>query len=119
MAGSFLSLIPDDPILSARIEALSLLAGHIQEPVVVLTPSLDVVYANDSALKIGRACPIIEGDSQNGPAVCSPQDQCEACPAQSVLDGSLISTQEMQTVEGLEASTCPFARALALFGGPH
>ena len=38
-----------DPILSARLEAVKLLADRLSEHVVVLDRDLNVVYANESA----------------------------------------------------------------------
>ena len=84
MAGSFVPQFPDDSTLTARLEALALVAQHIQEPVVVLNPSLQVVYANDSALKMDRDCPLLDRGAGRDPHFLNTsQMSCE--PPQSLM----------------------------------
>lgn len=117
MAGSFFSQIPADPILSARIEALSYLAGHIQEPVVILTPSMDLVYVNDAAMSMSQDCPLVEQYIHERSEACTSRSQCEVCPAKTILDDSLMVSQEPSHTDGLDSPSCPFSRAVALLGG--
>ena len=52
MAGSHRQVFPfsplEDPILSARLETVKLLADRLSEHVVVIDRTLNVVYANES-----------------------------------------------------------------------
>ena len=117
MAGSFVPQSPDDSTLTARLEALALVAQHIEEPVVVLTPSLQVVYANNSALKIKGVCPLLEEGAERDPRLqyTSPTS-CDVCPVDSMLDGSVSVSQLQDETEDIDIPNCPFSRAMALYG---
>ena len=52
MAGSFVNIPQLDPILSARIETLACLAYHLSEPVMGISPTHELVYANASAKQL-------------------------------------------------------------------
>ncbi len=67
MAGSYTSTesrgFDVEQILHARIEGLKLLAHHLDEPVVIFNPQMELVYANPSADKLAKACPLIPSQS--------------------------------------------------------
>ena len=90
MAGSHTAVFPfsplQDPILSARLEALKLLAGRLPEHVVVLDRSLNIVYANEAAWSsTSRPDPGVS-PSKCYEAFLSRDNPCTSCPAMNVLD---------------------------------
>ena len=87
MAGSYVPIPQADPILNARVEALKLLADHLSEPVVIFSPSLELVYSNSPAECFTRACPLLDraryqGNSGGHPA----PEPCATCPGKMVFE---------------------------------
>jgi transcriptional regulator with PAS, ATPase and Fis domain len=117
MAGSFIHLPQPDSILTARIEALASLADHLAEPVMVVSPTHDLVYANTSAKQLIDDCPLLEQVQEDGGAFENRPQPCEACPARNVLElgSSCQKSGHSQSSESI-VSTCPFPKALPLIG---
>ena len=86
MAGSFIHLSQPDSILMARIEALASLADHLTEPVMVVSPTHALVYANASAKQLIDECPLLGQVQEDGGAFEHRSQPCEACPGKSVLE---------------------------------
>jgi len=117
MAGSFLNIPKHDPILSARIEMLAFMADHLSEPVMVVSPTRDLVYANASAQRLVADCPLLEQIQEDGGSIMQSSKPCEACPGKNVLElrGSCHESDLGQTAEA-DRTTCPFPKALPLSG---
>ncbi len=115
MAGSFLNIPQDDPILSARIETLAFLADHLSEPVMVLSPTQDLVYANASAQRLVSECPLLDQFQGDGGSIKRSTQPCEACPGKHVLELG-VSYQGSDPDGGIEPelTTCPFPKSLPL-----
>lgn len=120
MAGSYFNCPnQDDPILNARLEALSSLADHITEPVVIVDPELRLVYANASAKNVGKSCPLFEESLGNQMEPLDLQNNsCDFCPTHRVFQEekpnphpSILSRNTTQTT-----NNCPFPHASPLTG---
>ncbi len=87
MAGSYFNRPnQDDTILRARVEALSSLADHITEPVVILDPELRLIYSNEPAKNIGQSCPLFEEASGDRMEPLDLQNKsCDFCPTHRVF----------------------------------
>jgi len=121
MAGSYVPIPQADPILNARVEALKLLADHLSEPVVILDPNYQLVYANASAKDAGRGCPIFQKARGEGSHHQFPLDTpCEPCSAKRVLDGGQMNSKpdvpsgDPQVFP--QKGFCPFPHAVSLTG---
>jgi len=114
MAGSIAHTFPEDPILSARIESLALLADHLDEPVMVISPSLELVYANEAARKFTAECHLLEGLQENGASLRESAEPCDVCPGKDVLE---IETHllSLENSKGQESERlCPFPKSFPL-----
>jgi transcriptional regulator with AAA-type ATPase domain len=121
MAGSFVHQDSDSEVsLSARIEGLKFLADHLDEPVVIFNPEKELVYANPSAKKIAKDCPLIlsppisSSDSQ-----ASNQTPCDFCPAMELFrsDRQVQDTFPCPSPSAVATPGCPFPRAVPLKSG--
>ena len=119
MAGSFLPILPDDSVLAARVEGLTLLANQLTEPVVIFDPSLKLVFANTHAESLASICPLLNDSSSIEHNIeSSSAESCALCPAKQLLIGN-----ESQHSTPLETSTvnmgnpaCPFPNSFAVPG---
>lgn len=117
MAGSFLNIPPNDPFLGARIRSLASLADHLAEPVIIISPTLELVYANAPAQRMVEECPLLEQIQEEGGMITRRAQPCEGCPGKTVLeldpscdglqDGSFFHT---------EKTTCPLPKSRPLGG---
>ncbi len=120
MAGSFVFQDSDlQASLEARIEGLKLLAQHVNEPIVIFNPQLELIYANPSADKLSKYCPLIPSQltlpSESHVAV--EQTPCEPCPAKHLFHMNL-QEQDASTGSSLSANFpdfCPVPRAVPLY----
>lgn len=117
MAGSFVNIPQHDPILSARIETLACLADQLAEPVMVVSPTHDLVYANASAQNLAVDCPLLEHIQEEGGTISPDSQPCEACPGKAVLKlgASCHESRPGELLES-ESTTCPFPKSLPLTG---
>jgi len=114
MAGSFLHIPQQDPILSERINTLACLADHLSEPIIVMSPNLELVYANAPAQQLIAECPLLEQVEQEG-GLMPPSQPCEACPGKNVLElGPSCEGREPFAHSSVEPTTCPFPKSLPL-----
>ena len=123
MAGSYTSTESSgfdvEQILHARIEGLKLLAHHLDEPVVIFNPQRELIYANPSADKLAKNCPLIPSQSTL-PFDSSffEEPPCEPCPATHLFKPSdqshVISSSPLSFVEA--PATCPLPRAVPMRG---
>lgn len=122
MAGSFVYQSSNlHASLDARIEGLKFLAHHLDEPVVIFNPQMELVYANPSAERLAGICPLVYPPEVQNPLVTSGQmKHCEPCPGKHVFDGV---EQFSGTPNPLPSSMtigsprCPLPRAVPVRGG--
>ena len=122
MAGSFVYQDSDlHASLRARIEGLKLLAHHLNEPVVIFNPQMELVYANPPAERLVGGCPLVHTSGEEHPSVAPDQrKECECCHGKELFNG----IQPFSEVDdSLPVSTvianpaCPLPRAVPLKGG--
>ena len=67
--------------IHARLEGLKLLAHHLDEPIVIFNPQMELVYANPSADKLGKECSLLasQATSLSHLRVSKP-NPCNPCP---------------------------------------
>ena len=116
MAGSHTPVFPfiafQDPILSARLEALKLLADGLPEHVVVLDRNLNVVYANEAAWSsTSRPDPGVS-PSKCYEAFVSRDNPCASCPARNVLESR--ETHTVSCSADADGPPCGIREALPL-----
>ena len=120
MAGSYSPTGADVPeSVHVRVEGLKLLAHHLDEPIVIFNPQMELVYANPSANQLAQSCPQI---SSNVPHVfdASPSQSppCDPCPATLLFESNdhkqLRSSSPLSFAE--VPVKCPLPRALPLQG---
>lgn len=117
MAGSFLHTFHEDPILSARIESLTLLADHLVEPVMVISPSFELVYANGAASQFTAECPLVEGVREDGVPLGRSATPCDVCQGKDELEIVETSLHSLENPKGQEGvRPCPFPNSLPLSG---
>lgn len=117
MAGSFINIPQPDPILTARIETLACLADHLTEPVMVVSPTFEIMYANGSAKRLVEDCPLLEKIKEDGSPINHQAEPCEACPGKNVLAlGASCQEPVGEKVFEPEKATCPFPKSFPLTG---
>lgn len=117
MAGSFVNKPHEDPILSARIESLALLAEHLAEPVMIISPSFELVYTNAAARQFAAECPLLEHSQGKEVFSPTPPEPCKSCSGKSVLQvGGDRNSYEMTQQPNSQHAQCPFSQSLVLSG---
>jgi two-component system response regulator AtoC len=123
MAGSFMhypNQETPDPILTARLDALRLLAAQVAEPIVIFTPTFELVYANDSARRLQAECPLLDPDQSQSLHFSSSTHACPDCPGKSVFSqdfpGSLKQEIDVEGTPLPPPVNCPFPQAFPLLG---
>ncbi len=119
MAGSF--LCQDSDLLAsldARIEGLKLLAEHLDEPVVIFNPQMELVYANSPAERLVGRCPLLHFPGEKNLLVSSNREEhCDPCPGKVLFKGI---EQISETLRPFPSPTsignpdCPLPRAVPL-----
>ncbi len=112
MAGSLVHQDSDSAVsLNARIEGLKFLAHHLDEPVVIFNPQKELVYANPSAHKIAKDCPLILSPSipSSDSLASNPQTPCDPCHAMELFQSD---------VQGLDILPCPSSSVFVTPGCP-
>jgi two-component system response regulator AtoC len=120
MAGSYSPREADVPEhVQMRIEGLKLLAHHLDEPIVIFNPQIELVYANPSANQLAQACPLIPL-----PLTCPSdseifgQPPCDPCPATQLFNSSdqrlVVSSSRFSFAE--VSAMCPLPRAVPMRG---
>jgi two-component system response regulator HydG len=122
MAGSYTSTestgsdVPQ--IINARIEGLKLLAHHLDEPIVIFNPQMELVYANPSADRIARDCPLVQnGLKENHHSAYLQQAPCDSCPGKLLFKGIPPSSQSCVSLpisSDHVNPVCPLPRAVPL-----
>jgi len=79
-----------DPVLRARLETISQLAGGVTDRVAVVDRDGTVVYANEAARR-----PLRPGEAGRPPATCDdvlgcPRERCAACPSLTLFASSPV-----------------------------
>ena len=121
MAGSFVYQSSDlHASLDARIEGLKFLAHHLDEPVVIFNPQMELVYANPSAERLAGTCPLVHSPGEEKlPVIPGQMEHCDPCPGKHVfqdvdqISGALNPLSSSTTGRG---SACPLPRAVPLRG---
>lgn len=118
MAGSYASTESDiPPLVHARLEGLKVLAHHLDEPILIFNPRMELVYANPSAAHIAKECPLGSLPvTRPSHLSVSHQTPCEPCTATylfrantQALDAPSDSVSSVALPE-----TCPLVRAVPL-----
>ena len=119
MAGSHSTKPPaqsfEDPILTARLEAIRQLAGGLSDRVMVLDRDFRIVYANEAAW-VGE--PHSRHDAH--PARCYEaflrrSDPCDACPASKLFESSGVSS--VSCAASGDGTACGMRQAFPLLSG--
>jgi len=114
--GSTESNVPQ--IIQARIEGLKLLAHHLDEPIVIFNPQMELVYANPSADRLARDCPLVQnGLKENHSSAYLQQAYCDSCPGKRLFQGIPPSFQSAVFLPPSSAHVnpvCPLPRAVPL-----
>ena len=93
MAGSHSQArLPQDPVLSARLEALQLLADRMCSRVMVVDRDLTIIYANETGWKGAHAQPRLLQPAKCYEAFLHRSDPCGTCPAHEVFHSGEIRT---------------------------
>ena len=122
MAGSYAArkaTESDNPqMLQARIEGLKVLAHHLDEPIVIFNPQMELVYANPSADVLAKDCPLVQnGSRENAPPVSDRQAHCEPCPGKLLFEGMPLASQTSASSPMSSVTmnpACPLPRAIPL-----
>lgn len=122
MAGSFVYQNSNlHASLDARIEGLKFLAQHLDEPVVIFNPQMELVYANPSAERLAGVCPLVyPPEVQNLLATPGQMKHCDPCPGKHVFEGvdQFSGTpNSLPSSMTIENPGCPLPRAVPLIGG--
>jgi two-component system response regulator AtoC len=107
-----------DEALGERIEGLKLLAHYLDEPIVIFNPQMELVYANPSADRMARDCPLVRnGLKENHPFAYLQQPPCDPCPGKFLFEGIPLSSQSSVFLPPSSAHVnpvCPLPRAVPL-----
>ena len=123
MAGSYSSTDPAESdvsqLLYARIEGLKLLAHHLDDPIVIFNPQMELVYANPSANQLAQNCPLISLEpTRPFDSGLFEQLPCDDCPATLLFKASdqrhVVSSNPLSLAE--VPSMCPLPRAVPMRG---
>jgi len=122
MAGSFVYQESDlYASLSARIEGLKLLAHHVEEPVVIFNPQMELVYANPPAEKLIGSCPLVHSPGEENSVVPSGQrEHCECCHGKQLFKGIEqfpVTSDSLSVSTAMANPACPLPLAVPLKGG--
>ena len=118
MAGSYVPTGADIPdYIHSRLEGLKLLAHHVDEPIVIFNPQMELVYANPAADPLAKDCPII---SEKTPSFSDSEGSlslpCEPCPATSIFE-SLDHVPDVSSPHSITNEfpvKCPLPRSMPL-----
>jgi len=106
------NLVSQDPIITARVEAIRQLAGGLSDRVAVMDQSFNVVYANKAAWPVQETTSAHRPHAKCYEAFAQQTDPCEACPATKVFE-----TPEVQCVScsgGGDGTACGMQQAFPL-----
>jgi two-component system response regulator AtoC len=106
------NLVPQDPIITARVEAIRQLAGGLSDRVAVMDQSFNVVYANEAAWSVQQSTAAPRPHAKCYEAFAQRTDPCGACPATKVFE-----TPEVQCVScsaGGDGTACGMQQAFPL-----
>lgn len=118
MAGSYSPTGADVPEhVHSRIEGLKLLAHHLEEPIVIFNPQMELVYSNPAAGHITKDCPLIPGETTTLSHSCdSEPTACEPCPATSLFQSNQNASDSSSGLSSIVQlpEMCPLPRAVPL-----
>ncbi len=122
MAGSYTSPNSNGSDVSQmvheRLEGLKLVAHHLDEPIVIFNPQMELVYANPSADRVAKECPLVQdGLKENHPPPFLKQEHCEPCPGKLLFEGIALTFQSSASSPRSSESVnpaCPLPRAISL-----
>ena len=101
--------------LRERIEGLKLLAHHLDEPIVIFNPRMELVYANPSADRMARDCPLVQnGIKENHASAYLQETHCDACPGQLLFEGIPQSSASLSPASAHLNPVCPLPRVVPL-----
>ncbi len=120
MAGSYSATEVNLPEhIHARLEGLKFLAQHLDEPIVIFNPQMELVYANPSANQLAQACPFISSESTRPfDSGLFEDPSCDDCPATLLFKTSdqrhVVSSSSLSFAE--VPARCPLPRAVPMRG---
>ena len=104
--------VPQDPIITARVEAIKQVAGGLSDRVAVMDRSFNVVYANEAAWSVQKNTSTRRPHAKCYEAFAQRTDPCGGCPANKVFE-----TPEVQCVScsgGGDGTACGMQQAFPL-----
>ncbi len=118
--------VESNPSLAARLEGLKVLADHLEDPVVIFNPAMELVYANPSADRIAGDCPLFH-PGQEGHESCLGLEltSCDTCPGKKVFEEvaelhqhpDFLARDSISSLQPIESPVgCPLPRAVPLHG---
>ncbi len=120
MAGSFSNLeLKNDSTLTSRLQALTLLADQVSEPIVIFNPTLKLVYSNSSADAIAASCPLLgETAGKCLDSDVATKEPCAICPAESIVTQAHPNSQMQEGMSAIhhDGPSCPFPISFPVLG---
>ena len=101
-----------DPMLTARLEALCALAEKTSDRIMVVDRNLTIVYANHAALKESLITPSAIRPAKCYEACLQRTDPCLQCPAEEVFESGEVCT--VPCTVGGEGLSCSMHQAYPL-----
>ncbi len=101
-----------DPVLSARLEALQLLADQVSERIMVVDKDFTILYANRSAWPGAETPNPVTRPAKCYEAFLDRSDPCDRCPAMEVFHSGELRTVACSA--GKEGTTCGMVQAFPL-----
>lgn len=121
MAGSFVHRDSDlQTSWDLRIDGLKLLAHHLDEPIVIFNPQMELIYANPSAERLASQCPLLYAYGGEKALVIPQQmEPCDPCHGRNVFEGVELlpdASHALPFAVSIAKPGCPLPRALPLQG---
>lgn len=104
--------VPQDPIITARVEAIKQLAGGLSDRVAVMDQAFNVVYANEAAWSVQENAPARRPHAKCYEAFAQRTNPCETCPAIKVFEASGV--QCVSCSRGGDGTACGMQQAFPL-----
>ena len=120
MAGSYSPTGADiRELVHVRVEGLKLLAHHLDEPIVIFNPQMELVYANPAAIQLAQGCPLVPSELPHFfDAGLFQSTPCDPCPATLLFEANdhvHVDSRNPLSFPEVHAR-CPLPRALPLYG---
>lgn len=118
MAGSYASIESDvPPFLHAHLEGLKFLANHLDEPILILNPRMELVYANPAGDKVAKEHFFIPSHAISSSCVrIFKQNHCAPCPVPALFeaDGHAHDMASSPVSSVALPASCPLTQVVPL-----